>query len=200
MPIKIFLQLYGAFIMLLVLQSFVVESSSDVIVRSVSGEVIWGANYTIYIGKTPLTYGFESTSPMPSGLNPEDVTSVMDAAFQKWQDAVPEFAFQRVYPGENADIKISFTTLSNDLYGYGYYPPDGRLHLDIDHSYWSTKSYPAQNENDLLSCAMHEIGHTLGLHHTNDQSAVMYPTLYIADIKRELNQEDIDRIQSLYYY
>ncbi|KAK8486902.1 hypothetical protein V6N13_002905 [Hibiscus sabdariffa] len=62
---------------------------------------------------------------MPSGLNRENVTSVMDAAFRKWQDVVPEFTFQRVYPDENADIKISFTILNNNLYGYGYYPPDG---------------------------------------------------------------------------
>ncbi|KAK8654320.1 hypothetical protein V6N13_128291 [Hibiscus sabdariffa] len=146
MSIKFSYQLYGAFITLLVLQSFVVESSSDGIVRSVSDEMIWEANRTVYIGKTPLTYSFESTSPVPSSLNRENMTSVMDAAFRKWQDAVPEFAFQRVYPNENADIKISFTTLSGDLYGYGYYPPDGRLHLDIDHS-WNTKSYPAENEN-----------------------------------------------------
>ncbi|KAL4369551.1 hypothetical protein GQ457_05G032670 [Hibiscus cannabinus] len=216
MAIKFCHQLNGAFIMFLVLQSFLVESrpvksesphNREQGQRKNNGTTVDGLysleiNHNLYGGKWynfPLTYGFDSTSPMPSGLNYENLISVIDEAFQKWQAAVPEFAFRRIYPGEYADITILFTTLSNGLYGYGYYPPDGRLHLDIDHTYWSIGSYPTQNQHDLLSGAMHEIGHTLGLMHTWNRDAVMYPTLDYGMIKRELSQEDIDRIQSLYY-
>ncbi|XP_039001154.1 metalloendoproteinase 1-MMP-like [Hibiscus syriacus] len=160
------------------------------------------ANHTLSSGRwyhSPLTYGFTSTSSMPPNLNSNVVVAVIDAAFRKWQGAVPEFAFQRIYPGENADIKISFTTLDPKNYGFGYYPPDGRLYLDIDHTIWSTKSYPAGNELDLMSGAMHEIGHTLGLEHSSDRTAVMYPYLDYGTNKRELSQEDIYVVQSLYY-
>ncbi|GMI98806.1 hypothetical protein HRI_003549900 [Hibiscus trionum] len=218
-------QLYGAFLTFIVLQSFLVESRSIELEstqtheqgqrRNNSSPVDIGrsnlnesshldAKYTFSGGRWyyfPLTYGFQSTSLMPSGLPPQVVLNVMDEAFRKWQAAVPEFAFQRVYPGENANIKISFTTtLTPDLYGYGYYPPDGSLNLDIGHTVWSTKSYPAYNEHDLLSGAMHEIGHTLGLTHSPNPNAVMYHTLDYGTIRRELSQEDIGHIQSLYYY
>ncbi|GMI98808.1 hypothetical protein HRI_003550100 [Hibiscus trionum] len=223
MAVKFSHQLYGVFLTFFVLQPFVVDSrpvelepphnheqglrrsngSLDDIARSSRDGLFQSeVNYTLYGGKwnnSPVTYGFESTSPMPSGLHREKVTAVIDAAFRKWQNVVPEFAFQRVYPGDDADITISFTTLSLELYGYGYYPPDGMLYLDIDHTHWSTKSKLAWNKHDLLSGAMHEIGHTLGLKHSENQSAVMYPTLYPGNTRRELSQEDIDRIQSLYY-
>ncbi|KAK8517087.1 hypothetical protein V6N13_092371 [Hibiscus sabdariffa] len=223
MAIKFSHQFNGAFIMFLVLQSFLVESrhvklepphnqeqghrksngTSDGIAPStLDGLYSSKINNNLYGGKwykSPLTYGFDSTSPLPSGSNYEDVISVIDEAFQKWQAVVPEFAFQRIYPGEYADITIMFTTISTEYCGYSYYPPDGRLYLDIDHTYWSIKSYPARNEHDLLSATMHEIGHTLGLMHIYNRDAVMYPTLDYGTIKRELSQEDIDRIQSLYY-
>ncbi|KAK8718085.1 hypothetical protein V6N13_045331 [Hibiscus sabdariffa] len=213
----------GAFLMFLVLQSSLVKSkhvkfestrnheltrrrscgSSDDIGRLTFDDLFHlDVNNILSSGRWynfPVTYGFQSNSSVPAGLDPQVVISVIDAAFQQWQTAIPRFAFRRVYPGDSANIKIAFIPLYPQYYGYGYYPPDGRLYLDDDHTYWSTDSNPAWNELDLQSGAMHEIGHTLGLEHSNDPSAVVYPILYYGSIKRELSQDDIHQIQTLYY-
>ncbi|XP_039042953.1 metalloendoproteinase 1-like [Hibiscus syriacus] len=208
-------QLIGAFLMLLVLQPSAVESrpvtldlrrssgsQNDIGRPTTDGLFHLEVNNTLSSGRWydfPVTYGFQSTSSLPAGLDPQAVVDAIDAAFQQWQTAVPEFEFQRVYPGENANIKIEFAPLSPEYYGFGYYPPDGRLYLDVDHTKWSIDSNPAWDELDLQSGAMHEIGHTLGLEHSEDPSAVMYPTLYYGSLKRDLSDDDIYQIQTIYY-
>jgi predicted Zn-dependent protease len=49
---------------------------------------------------------------------------------------------------------------------------------------------------DLESVALHEMGHLLGLGHSTDQNAAMYP--YWAGVRRNLNQDDVDGIMALY--
>ncbi|KAK8654327.1 hypothetical protein V6N13_128298 [Hibiscus sabdariffa] len=173
-------QLLGAFLTILVLQPFV----------SGQGSVGWN--------NLPLTYGFLTTSSLPEYLDLQVVTSVIDAAFQVWQVAVPKFEFRRIYPGENANIKIAFTRVGSPAYGIGYPPPDGRLYIDNNHIPWSTKSYPASNELDLMSGLLHLIGDTLGLGDSTDPTSVMYHTLTLGTIERQLSREDITRIQALY--
>ncbi|XP_039003908.1 metalloendoproteinase 1-like [Hibiscus syriacus] len=223
MAAKLFYQLFGAFLTFLLLQPFLVNSrpvsleshrndeqgprrssgSLDDIGRAtLDSPFNFEAKHALSSGKwmhSPLTYGYTSTSSTPPNLDVNAVAAAIDAAFREWQRYVPKFGFQRIYPGENADIKISFTTLNTPNYGFGYYPPNGTLLLDIDHTYWSVKSYPNSYELDLMSGALHEIGHTLGLEHTTDPTAVMFPTLTYGTNKRSLAQDDIYRIQTLYY-
>ncbi|KAK8654323.1 hypothetical protein V6N13_128294 [Hibiscus sabdariffa] len=191
-------QLLGAFLTILVLQPFVSGKGSygsrDDIGRPNSDDTLTSVGWN----NLPLTYGFVTTSSLPEGLDLDVVTSIVDVAFRKWQVAVPSFGFVRIYPGENANIKIDFSALDSIYYGYGYPPPDGRLYLDNSHVPWSTKSYPASNELDLLSAVLHVIGSTLGLENSDDPTAVMYPSLNYGIIKRDLSLDDITRIQALY--
>lgn len=47
--------------------------------------------------------------------------------------------------------------------------------------------------------AAHEFGHSLGLSHSNDQTALMFPNYVSLDpSKYPLSQDDIDGIQSIY--
>ncbi|KAK8654319.1 hypothetical protein V6N13_128290 [Hibiscus sabdariffa] len=214
-------QLLGAFLTILVLQPLVVksrlmklesprnhgqgQSNCDSLGGGVGGPTSDGLLHnTLSSGRWynfPVTYGFRSGYVVPSGLDPQVVTTVIDVAFGKWKAAIPDpqFAFQRITPGDNANIKITFAPLPG-YYGYGYYPPNGNLSLDNSHTSWSTKPTPAGNEVDLLSGVLNTIGHTLGLEDSTDPTAVMYPTLKYGSIKRNLSPDDISRIQNLYYY
>ncbi|MCX6622074.1 MAG: matrixin family metalloprotease [Acidobacteria bacterium] len=77
--------------------------------------------------------------------------------------------------------------------GHTFYPaplnPEpiaGDLHFDDDENW---------NSVDYFSVVLHELGHALGLGHSDQPGAVMYPYYHRAT---ELNQEDIDAIQTLY--
>ncbi|KAJ6291655.1 hypothetical protein OIU76_023690 [Salix suchowensis] len=81
------------------------------------------------------------------------------------------------------------------ILAHGFFPQDGRLHYDADEN-WSTN--PAMDQTDLESVSVHEIGHLLGLHHSNDRESIMYPSIQIGTKKRDLTQDDIDGIHALY--
>lgn len=52
---------------------------------------------------------------------------------------------------------------------------------------------------NLFIVAAHELGHSLGLSHSNDPGALMYPTYSYTDPKEFLlPQDDIDGIQAIY--
>lgn len=52
---------------------------------------------------------------------------------------------------------------------------------------------------NLFLVAAHELGHSLGLSHSNVFGALMYPTYMPVDTRNyRLHQDDIDGIQALY--
>uniref|UniRef100_A0A0N5AX08 ZnMc domain-containing protein n=1 Tax=Syphacia muris TaxID=451379 RepID=A0A0N5AX08_9BILA len=136
-------------------------------------------------------------------------------AFNTWSEVIP-LNFTEVTTA--GDIKISFQ--SKD---HGNCPPfDGPgqvlahatepngnpsfVHFD-DEEYWvyrnenKLRRYPF---TDLLNVAIHEIGHTLGLDHSEADDAIMnaqynYPfDRYGRYIGGTLREDDIRRIQQLY--
>ncbi|KAI6700634.1 hypothetical protein NL676_014958 [Syzygium grande] len=70
-----------------------------------------------------------------------------------------------------------------------------RFHFDAD-EHWTTSLTSTQI--DLESVALHEIGHVLGLAHSNDEKAVMYAVTLAGSVKRDLQQDDINSIRVLY--
>jgi hypothetical protein len=89
----------------------------------------------------------------------------------------------------------------NGVLAHAFYPPPngsfaGDLHLD-DAEDWtlSTRSDGAQ-PIDLVTVAAHELGHSLGLAHSDDQTALMYA--FYGGSHRFLAQDDINGIQALY--
>ncbi|KAK4798432.1 hypothetical protein SAY86_030758 [Trapa natans] len=153
--------------------------------------------------KSEITYSFTSTVPL---VSLENLRAICNRAFQRWA-AVTPFQFREAGEGDpEADITIGFYTGDHgdgvpfdgpgNVWAHAFAPQDGRLHFDGSEQ-WST-STPTLDETDLESVALHEIGHTLGLAHTADQDAVMYAYIGQGDVKRELQQDDINGIRALY--
>jgi hypothetical protein len=69
-------------------------------------------------------------------------------------------------------------------------PQAGDVHFDED-ELWQVGMSP-----DVFSVALHELGHALGLDHSTDGTAVMYP--YYTRVVSGLARDDIKAIRSLY--
>ena len=79
-----------------------------------------------------------------------------------------------------------------------FYPNQGRasgdMHFDDD-ELWTLDSFSGIN---LTQVAVHEIGHGLGLEHTNVSGDIMFPSYEGYRPELDLARGDIERIQALY--
>uniref|UniRef100_A0A672TL24 Peptidase metallopeptidase domain-containing protein n=1 Tax=Strigops habroptila TaxID=2489341 RepID=A0A672TL24_STRHB len=154
--------------------------------------------------KEDVTYRILNYTP---DMLQEDVEEAIAKAFQIWSSVTP-LRFTRVYSGQ-ADIMISFASgFHGDFYSFDgpggtlahAYPPGsgigGDAHFDEDENWTKFTTYSGYN---LFLVAAHELGHSLGLGHSNVVGALMYP-IYMARDTRDyrLPQDDIDGIQALY--
>ena len=69
-------------------------------------------------------------------------------------------------------------------------------HFDDDETWGTVEQSPDRIR--LLEVALHEIGHGLGLGHTDDENAIMYPSYNPSAPKTQLGADDIAGIQELY--
>ncbi|XP_072259151.1 matrix metalloproteinase-18-like [Pyxicephalus adspersus] len=152
--------------------------------------------------KREITYRILNYTPdMPAA----EVDVAIQRAFKVWSDVTP-LTFHRIY-NEIADIEISFAALvHNDFYpfdgphgtlAHAYAPGvgiGGDAHFDEDETWTSgSRGY------NLFLVAAHEFGHSLGLLHSSDPSALMYPTYhFIEPSEFHLPEDDVQGIQSLY--
>ncbi|KFP05996.1 Stromelysin-2 [Calypte anna] len=154
--------------------------------------------------KEDVTYRILNYTP---DMLQADVDEAIAKAFQLWSSVTP-LRFTRLYSGQ-ADIMISFAAgFHGDFYSFDgpggtlahAYPPSsgigGDAHFDEDENWTKFTTYSGYN---LFLVAAHELGHSLGLGHSNVFGALMYP-IYMATDTRDyrLPQDDIDGIQALY--
>ncbi|KAL5722481.1 hypothetical protein ACHQM5_005997 [Ranunculus cassubicifolius] len=152
--------------------------------------------------QTHLTYRFNSTVDV---VDVQTLRSVVSQAFAKWE-AVSQFTFTEA-TGSDSDIEIGFQKRDHgdnapfsgtgDVLAHAYPPTIGVFHYDADES-WSTNPDSSRNEFDLESIAVHEIGHLLGLGHSEFSDAVMWGSYDAGATRRELTQDDIQGIRTLY--
>uniref|UniRef100_A0A4X1TRI8 Matrix metallopeptidase 20 n=1 Tax=Sus scrofa TaxID=9823 RepID=A0A4X1TRI8_PIG len=165
------------------------------------------ANYRLFPGepkwkKNTLTYRISKYTP---SMTPAEVDKAMEMALQAWSSAVP-LSFVRVNAGE-ADIMISFETGDHgDSYpfdgprgtlAHAFAPGEG---LGGDTHFDNAEKWTmGMNGFNLFTVAAHEFGHALGLAHSTDPSALMYPTYkYQNPYGFHLPKDDVKGIQALY--
>ncbi|KAF8370068.1 hypothetical protein HHK36_031899 [Tetracentron sinense] len=151
--------------------------------------------------KTHLTYQFFSSVQVTSIDN---LRSVCSQAFAKWAQ-VTHFTFEEAQDGTTADIVIGFHRGDHGdgapfdgpggTVAHSTPPTDGRFHYDAD-EIWSTD--PSPGAMDLVSVAVHEIGHLLGLGHSSIEDAIMYAFIPSGVAKRDLHEDDVQGIRALY--
>ncbi|NXH11465.1 MMP3 protein, partial [Bucco capensis] len=154
--------------------------------------------------KEDVTYRILNYTP---DMLEADVEEAIGKALQLWSSVTP-LRFTRLYSGQ-ADIMISFASgFHGDFYSFDgqggtlahAYPPGngigGDAHFDEDEN-WT--KFTTNNGVNLFLVAAHELGHSLGLGHSNVFGALMFP-IYMAVDTRDyrLPQDDINGIQALY--
>ncbi|KAM6911497.1 collagenase 3-like [Lycodopsis pacificus] len=153
--------------------------------------------------RNSLTYRIENYTP---DMSVSEVDDSIDKALQVWAKVTP-LRFTRIYTG-TADIMISFGRRSHGDY-YPFDGPDGTLahafapgpgiggdaHFDDDETY----TLRSNRGFVLFMVAAHEFGHSLGLSHSDDAGALMYPVYsYRNPDTFVLPRDDVKGIQSLY--
>ncbi|XP_026225748.1 collagenase 3-like [Anabas testudineus] len=153
--------------------------------------------------KNSLTYRIENYTP---DMSRAEVDDSIDKALQVWAKVTP-LRFTKINSG-TADIMVSFGRQEHGDF-YPFDGPDGTLahafapgpgiggdaHFDDDETFTfrSTTSYV------LFMVAAHEFGHSLGLSHSDDPGALMYPVYsYRNPDTFILPRDDVNGIQSLY--
>nr|CRZ24817.1 Bm5891 [Brugia malayi] len=139
------------------------------------------------------------------------VKNVLQQAFEKWSNSSRgALLFKDLSPSDrttgttDANFDVLFAKYAHgdkesfDGFGgivaHSGYPIEGIIHFDGS-EYWSIDG---RNGLDLRYVALHEIGHALGLRHSNDPKAIMHP--YYSDQLKdfELAEDDIMGIRKLY--
>ncbi|MGO9260601.1 MAG: matrixin family metalloprotease [Bryobacteraceae bacterium] len=153
-------------------------------------------------GVVSLNYVFGA---LTNQLDTATVESQIESAFRAWE----QYANISLTPGAQADaVRTIFVEFVSGAHGDAYpftdpsslahtFYPDppnsepiaGDMHLNADET-WNVGS-----SVDVFSVALHEAGHALGLGHSDQPGAVMYPYYHRAT---GLTDYDIAGIQALY--
>ncbi|XP_005378039.1 PREDICTED: matrilysin [Chinchilla lanigera] len=166
------------------------------------------AEYSLFAEKpkwtsTVVTYRIVSYTP---DLPQSRVDEIVAKALSLWSEEIP-LSFRRIRFG-TADIEIGFARGAHgDFHPFDgpgnvlahAFPPGpglgGDAHFDKD-ELWTDGSRLGIN---FLYVATHELGHSLGLSHSANPDAVMYPTYGNGDFRSfRLAWDDIEGIQELY--
>ena len=159
--------------------------------------------------RTDLTYAFVNST---ADLSVNRQRDIIREAFAAWA-AVSPLRFTEVAANASPDFPISFErrnhgdgspfddagSINGNILAHAFFPPPcggpffGVLHFDEFES-WTDQA--AAGRIRLLNVATHEIGHLLGLDHSDVQDAIMFA--FYADNVDSLRQDDVNGIQALY--
>uniref|UniRef100_K7GD27 Peptidase metallopeptidase domain-containing protein n=1 Tax=Pelodiscus sinensis TaxID=13735 RepID=K7GD27_PELSI len=153
--------------------------------------------------KTKLTYRIVNYTP---DMTRADVDKAIQKAFKVWSTVSP-LTFTRIHKGI-ADIMIAFGSRAHGrcpryfdgplgVLGHAFPPGNGiggDVHFDEDEQ-WTDGSAGF----NLFLVAAHEFGHALGLSHSTDTRALMFPNYaYVNPSEFPLSPDDINGIQAIY--
>lgn len=180
-------------------------------IASLSGEDVTSSNLTATfgdgwdgpgMGSASLAYWFGAlTAALPAA----SVESEIQRALNAWAEVVNVDFYQVPQPAASRGIDILFAAGEHGdgapfdgtgkVVAHTFYPPPnpepvaGDMHFDL------AENWRIGADIDLFSVTLHELGHALGLGHSDDPGSVMYP--YYRKVT-QLQPADISAIRTLY--
>ena len=159
----------------------------------------WGKGNNLGEG-TSISYSFSLEDFIPT-----DYQDVIIDAFDAWK-SVADLSFNLlddqagdiVFDAKKIDGKLNILAEASVLTKYSDGPKAISFISNVEVSFDIVETWSLEPDNSgisLLSVALHEIGHALGLDHSLDTSAIMY---YAYTGTNALQADDIDGIQYLY--
>ncbi len=144
---------------------------------------------------THVTYRVINALP---NFSAQDTLTVIQEAFQAWANVTP-LTFERVTSGAS-DITIQFASIDGPMNVLGETCPpsspcSGQVQFDSDEP-WALRQPNGYQDISFLAVASHEFGHAIGLLHSSDSTALMYPEYSPYNLKP--GPDDIRGAQRLY--
>jgi len=149
-------------------------------------------------GERSLTWALDDR---PGVLTPDVTRAALQAALEEWQ-ATGLVRFQRATGAGTADLIVGWRQGKHDACpafgadpGFAHTGPVGPgcfVHLDLERNWSATDGQGLS----LRAALLHEVGHVLGLDHSPDEEALMYPEPSPA--RAHIARADLAGLHSLY--
>ncbi len=158
----------------------------------------------------PISYYINPDSNGPSNVTSEAMVAEVQAAFQTWQNvstALLSFRYEGITASDGKDHRDGYNDIvwgaaddfqSESTIGLTFlsWYGDTLVNADIMLNPIHPWAVDGEHDLDLQTAGLREIGHLLGLDHSESTDAIMFASYQ--GIRRQLTQEDADDISALY--